>query len=46
MAIRILAIGKKHEPWVLEGIERYEKRLKRPFVIEWVAVATFCPPGR
>jgi len=36
MAIRILAIGKKHEPWVLEGIERYQKRLKRPFVIEWV----------
>jgi len=36
MPIRILAIGKKHESWVLEGIERYEKRLKRPFVIEWV----------
>lgn len=36
MPIRILAIGKKHEPWVLEGIERYQKRLKRPFVIEWV----------
>lgn len=36
MPIRILAIGKKHEPWVLEGIERYQKRLKRPFVAEWV----------
>lgn len=36
MPIRILAIGKKHEAWVAEGIERYQKRLKRPFDIEWV----------
>lgn len=36
MAIRVLAIGKKHESWVAEGIERYQKRLKKPFVLEWV----------
>lgn len=36
MPIRIVAVGKKHESWVLEGIERYQKRLKRPFQIEWV----------
>lgn len=36
MAIRIIAIGKKHESWVGEGIERYQKRLKRPFKTEWV----------
>lgn len=36
MSIRIIAVGKKHEPWVLEGIERYEKRLKQPFAVEWV----------
>lgn len=36
MAIRIIAVGKKHESWVTEGIERYEKRLKRPFITEWV----------
>jgi 23S rRNA (pseudouridine1915-N3)-methyltransferase len=36
MPIRILAIGKKHEPWVSDGIERYEKRLKRPFDFSWV----------
>lgn len=35
MPIRILAVGKRHESWVVEGIERYEKRLKRPFDIEW-----------
>lgn len=36
MAIRILAIGKRHEAWVSGGIERYEKRLQRPFITEWV----------
>lgn len=36
MAIRIIAVGKKHESWVLEGIGRYEKRLKKPFITEWV----------
>jgi 23S rRNA (pseudouridine1915-N3)-methyltransferase len=36
MPIRVIAIGKKHESWVIEGIERYQRRLKRPFDIEWV----------
>jgi 23S rRNA (pseudouridine1915-N3)-methyltransferase len=36
MPIRIIAVGKKHETWVQEGIERYEKRLKKPFDVEWV----------
>jgi 23S rRNA (pseudouridine1915-N3)-methyltransferase len=36
MPIRIIAVGKKHESWVREGIERYEKRLKKPFVCDWV----------
>ncbi len=36
MPLRILAIGKKHEAWVMDGIERYEKRLRKPFVSEWV----------
>lgn len=39
MPIRIIAVGKKHESWVVEGIERYQKRLKRPFEIEWVLLA-------
>lgn len=33
--IRIYAVGKKHESWVAEGIARYEKRLKKPFDVEW-----------
>lgn len=36
MPIRILAIGKKHESWVVDGIERYQKRLQKPFMLEWV----------
>ncbi len=35
MTIRVLAVGKKHESWVSEGIERYEKRMKKPFDIKW-----------
>ena len=34
--IRIIAIGKKHESWVEVGIERYSKRLRKPFDVEWV----------
>lgn len=36
MPLTILAVGKKHENWVSEGIARYTKRLRRPFVAEWV----------
>lgn len=35
MPIRILAVGKKHEPWVTDGITRYEQRLKPPFIVQW-----------
>lgn len=34
--ITIITIGKKHEGWIEEGLERYEKRLRRPFDVEWV----------
>lgn len=35
MSIRVLCVGKKHESWVSDGIERYQKRLKKPFTLEW-----------
>lgn len=35
MSITVLAIGKKHEPWVTEGIDRYQKRLRKPFDIDF-----------
>lgn len=36
MPIQIVVVGKKHETWITEGIERYQERLKKPFQIEWV----------
>lgn len=36
MPIKIIAVGKRHEQWVEDGIRRYETRLKRPFTTEWV----------
>ena len=37
--IRVVAVGKRHESWVAEGIERYEARLKKPFDVEWLITA-------
>lgn len=36
MSLHIIAIGKKHESWISEGVERYQKRLKVPFNVEWI----------
>jgi len=36
MPLKVIAVGKKHESWVTEGIERYQKRLRAPFLTEWV----------
>ncbi len=33
--IRILAGGKKHAKWLAEACAEYEKRLRKPWVIEW-----------
>lgn len=35
MTVKILAIGKKHESWVADGITRHEKRLRKPFDVTW-----------
>ena len=37
--IRVVAVGKRHESWVAEGIGRYEARLKKPFDVEWLITA-------
>jgi 23S rRNA (pseudouridine1915-N3)-methyltransferase len=34
--ITILAVGKAHEDWIQAGLQRYQKRLRAPFNIEWV----------
>lgn len=39
MSIRIITVGKRHETWVVEGINRFTKRLKKPYDIDF----TFIP---
>lgn len=34
--IKIFSIGKTKEPWLLEALSEYEKRLSPHMVIEWV----------
>lgn len=36
MTIKIIAVGKKHEKWVTQGIDRYETRLRKPWDVSWV----------
>lgn len=33
--IRIVAVGKKHESWIMDGLARYKKRLRAPFDVQW-----------
>ena len=33
--LRIIAIGKKHEPWVVDGLKRYQDRLRAPWDVKW-----------
>lgn len=35
MSIRIISIGKKPTSWIKQGLEDYQKRLQRPFDVEW-----------
>ena len=34
--ITVIAVGKKHESWIEDGLERYSKRLQEPWKIQWV----------
>ena len=34
--IRVIAVGKKHENWIANGLERYSKRLSGLWNVEWV----------
>lgn len=35
MTVKILAVGKKHETWVADGIDRFEQRLRKPYEVSW-----------
>ena len=34
--VTIVSVGKKHEAWIEDGLERYQKRLRTPFDAKWV----------
>ncbi len=36
--ISVIAVGKKHESWVAEGIKRYSERLRAPWNLQWVVL--------
>ncbi len=46
MSIKIISVGKKHEPWVAAGVDEYAKRLRKPFEVEWVLVQHSSIPER
>ena len=33
--ITIIAVGKRHEPWLVDGIARYEQRMTRAWQLQW-----------
>lgn len=39
MTLKIISVGKKHDSWISNGIEQYQKRLRAPFDVEWVLLA-------
>ncbi len=36
--MKVITVGKKHDSWVVDGIMRYEKRLRQPFDLDWVII--------
>ncbi len=34
--MNIITIGKRHEPWLRDGIERYQRRLIGPWQLTWI----------
>ena len=33
--ITIIAVGKRHEPWLVDGIARYEQRMIHAWLLQW-----------
>ncbi len=43
--ITVIAIGKKHESWLVKGVDRYQKRLSAPFNLSWTFLANSSQKG-
>ena len=37
--MKIICVGKKHDRWIIDGISRYERRLRAPFKLDWQFVS-------
>jgi ribosomal RNA large subunit methyltransferase H len=37
--MKIICVGKKHDRWIIDGVSRYERRLRAPFKLEWQFVS-------
>jgi ribosomal RNA large subunit methyltransferase H len=37
--MKIICVGKKHDHWIIDGISRYERRLRAPFKLDWQFVS-------
>ena len=35
MSIRVLAVGKRHDDWIRDGVSRFEHRLTKPYELRW-----------
>ena len=46
MKIRIITVGKKHEPWIKEGIDRFLVRLRQPFDASFEYIANSSRDGQ
>ena len=33
--MKIICVGTKHDHWIIDGISRYERRLRAPFKLDW-----------
>ena len=43
--MKIICVGKKHDHWIIDGISRYERRLRAPFKLDWQFVPYFSFSG-
>lgn len=39
MSLRIISVGKDHDSYIREGVERFNSRCKKPFDIKWELIA-------
>jgi Uncharacterized conserved protein len=44
--IKIITVGKKNLSWIEEGVKEFQKRLAKPFILEWVQIQNSAQNGK